>query len=81
MEQSGSVTEQNGVETPKPSSVNCYQWEETTNSLGYNNLAIVLHEGHLSQLYYDFVKALTPFLQYSFIKRMQAKSYENCKPN
>lgn len=61
-------------ETSEPSSVNRYQWEETTNSLGYSNIAKVFHEEHLSQLYDDFVKDLPPFLQHSFIKRMQAKS-------
>lgn len=39
----------------------------------------VLHDRHLPQLYYDFVKGLAPFMQHSFIKRMQAKSYEDCK--
>ena len=38
----------------------------------------VLHDRHLSQLY-DFVKALAPFMQHSFTKRMQAKPYEDCK--
>ena len=59
--------------------VKWYQWEDTKNSLGFNNLAKVLHEGDVTQLYESFIAALPGFLLHSFIKRKQASTYEDCK--
>ena len=48
--------------------VKWYQWEDTKNSLGFNNLAKVLHGGDVTQLYESFIAALPGFLLHSFIK-------------
>ena len=77
MEQSGSVTEQKGEETSEPSCVNWYQWEDTTNSLGYNNLAKVLHERHLLQFLMMIMMILSKLYNHSF----GIPLLKECKPN
>ena len=79
IDQSDSESDHDGEETARQTSVSWYQWEETTNTLGYSNLAKVLHEGDFSDLYNDFTKVLPKFLEHSFVKRNQAKAYEDCK--
>ena len=41
----------------KGTHVTWFQWEETTNSLGYSNLAKIIHEGDFPQLYENFVES------------------------
>ena len=74
IDQSDSESDHDGEETARQIRVSWYQWEETTNTLGYSNLAKVLHEGDFSDLYNDFTKVLPKFLQHFFYEIRQKRT-------